>query len=358
MQGCRVGPQTVTNVVRQFEKKGLIEVKTKQGLFKSAAVVPDWLGLKEVHLLIFAAGGGKIEEVHHQFNHGLYNNELLFQLNDVLSQQGLSLKVHRIPLDATGWDVEQWIVSHRCSGCLTLGLNQEGIVSFFQKNFVPLVNLFPATASILPNSLIIDPAEVVGKQVGHLLELGHRRIGYLHRVEAEKFHRDQFFRREAFYRMVAEGGLPLKPHWVQYGGYSAELVTAAMERMLAGSERPTAVIVADHQLGAVYHALSEHGLRVGKGFSVVGTDDLPIAAMVHPAATTLRVPRLGAIEMAMAMLKKLIKNEEIESIQKLPVRLVKRDSTAPTKPASFENAELCARGSREEKTCEEDMVKT
>lgn len=329
MQGCKVGPQTVSTVVNRFKKEGLIEVKSQKGLFNSNQATKDWSGIQQVHVIVFAGKSAEQSselKIAHRES-GLYNNELLFHLSNELSRTGVGIRAHSLPREATNREVEQWIAAHHCSACLTLALKHEAIVSAFQKNYVPLVNMFPATASVPASSIIIDANDVVGKQIEHLIELGHRRIGYLNNVEMDNFHRDQFFRREAFYRIVAERGLPLKPGWVQYGGYNAESVTAAMEQILAGPERPTAVIAADHHLSTIYHVLSKHGLQAGENFSVVGTDDLPIAEMVHPPATTLRVPRRDAVIMALDMLKKIIKSEETESTRLLPVRMVKRDST-------------------------------
>lgn len=340
MQGCKVGPQTVAAVVKRFEKQGLIEVRINRGLYKSAKVTKDWLGVKEIHVVGFGVGFDPN-------NRGFYNDELQCRLGEQLTAQRLGLKMHRLSPKDTEKDVERWIATHNCSACLTLAINREDIASIFRDNYIPVVNMFPATASAPPNSIVIDPGDVVSAQIEHLVKLGHQRIGYLHNVEIEKFHRDLFFRREAFYRIVAERRLPMEPHWVQFGGYSAESVTAAMEQMLSGPEKPTAVIAADHQISVIYHVLSKHGLCAGIDFSVVGTDDLPIAAMVHPPATTLRVPRLGAVKIALAMLKKLIKGEEVESVQNLPVRLIERDSTCPPKRQDMPKMDLNEGGAYE-----------
>ena len=320
-----MGPQTVANVVKRFKEKGLIEVRPNHGLFRGTQSAGDWPGIREVHVVGFGVGLAPN-------NRGFYNDELLCRLGEELTRRGLAIRMHQLPPAPTARDAEQLITSQHCSCCLTLALSREEVASVFESNHVSFVNLFPATPGVPPNSIVIDAVEVVTAQLEHLLELGHRRIGYLHSVEVEKFHRDLFFRREAFFRLVAERGLPLEPHWVQFGGYEAASVMAAMHRMLDGPKQPTAVIAADHQLGVIYHVLAERGLRAGVDFSVVGTDDLPIAAMVHPAATTMRVPRLGAVKMALATLKKIIKGEKIESTHTLPVRLIKRDSTCPPSP--------------------------
>jgi DNA-binding LacI/PurR family transcriptional regulator len=56
-------------------------------------------------------------------------------------------------------------------------------------------------------------------------------------------------------------------------------------------DRPTAVFVgSDDQCLGVYRALREHGLPVPSAMSVVGFDDMPYAAHLTPALTTVRQP--------------------------------------------------------------------
>src|SRR5699024_1133582 len=102
---------------------------------------------------------------------------------------------------------------------------------------------------------------------------------------------------------------------------------AAVRRMLDGPSRPTAAIMGDKRIPAAYHVLSELGLAAGENFSVVGTDDLALAASLHPPATTLRVPRQRAVRMALELLDGLLREEQQTWPATLPVEMVVREST-------------------------------
>ncbi|MGH6905410.1 MAG: LacI family DNA-binding transcriptional regulator, partial [Geminicoccaceae bacterium] len=95
--------------------------------------------------------------------------------------------------------------------------------------------------------------------------------------------------------------------------------------------RPTAIITYnDAQAIGVIKGLQEAGLRVPDDVSVVGFDDIAVAALFEPALTTVAQPiddigRLGA-----EMLIRRIRGEiGDQSAVVLPSRLMIRESTRP-----------------------------
>ncbi len=66
----------------------------------------------------------------------------------------------------------------------------------------------------------------------------------------------------------------------------------AMERLLRGKVRPTAVLASNDMtaIGAL-GAIHESGLRVPGDISIVGFDDIQISAFTMPALTTVRLSR-------------------------------------------------------------------
>jgi LacI family transcriptional regulator len=82
----------------------------------------------------------------------------------------------------------------------------------------------------------------------------------------------------------------------------------------------------------VMDAVHNRGLRIPEDISIVGFDDIPQAALVRPALTTVRQPleQMGGV--ATQMLIDLIQNPEkrIERIE-LPTELIVRGSTSTLK---------------------------
>ena len=82
----------------------------------------------------------------------------------------------------------------------------------------------------------------------------------------------------------------------------------------------------------VLRALAERGVRVPDDCSVVGCDDLEIAAFLTPPLTTVRIPFEETGALAAVQLLKLIRGEKCPTAQALPVEFVERGSTARPPP--------------------------
>lgn len=159
---------------------------------------------------------------------------------------------------------------------------------------------------------------------GHLLELGHRRIGHL----AASFDAPTFHLREAARRrMLAEAGLDPDAQPRAVTGIGIDPARDAAGPLL--SETPTAVFCDDDLIAAgFYLAARERGLRIPRDVSVVGFDDMDFARVLEPPLTTvaLDAERLGAS--AFELLQQRMKGRRIRRRVVLPAELLVRGSTA------------------------------
>lgn len=165
--------------------------------------------------------------------------------------------------------------------------------------------------------------------VNYLASLGHRKIAHISGGE-NSFPGCQ---RELGYIAAMElRGLEVRDGYIAEGAFfSRESGYAAMLKLLELAERPTAVFASGDllALGAVM-AAKDKGLSVPSDISVIGYDDIELAAYVSPALTTIRqdTERLGtrAAEILLASIDG--KGQEKEALM-LPVELVVRNSCAP-----------------------------
>jgi LacI family transcriptional regulator len=96
---------------------------------------------------------------------------------------------------------------------------------------------------------------------------------------------------------------------------------------------PTAIFASNDvmAMGAT-DAVRSRGLRIPEDVSIIGFDDIPQAALVHPALTTVRQPLEQMGRVATQLLLEILKNPgRIIDRLELPTELVIRDSTAPPK---------------------------
>lgn len=165
----------------------------------------------------------------------------------------------------------------------------------------------------------------------HLLDLHHSRIAYFKGPVASE---PSSARRRGVEMAMAEAGLSLKPEWCPAsfpnvdGGFQAMSALLA----LAACERPTAVIAYNDMmaLGAL-HAARAHHLRVPEEMSVVGFDDIAMAAHSNPPLTTVAQPKHRIGQLAMKILRGTIQGDTFlgDGYTLLESSFVVRESTGP-----------------------------
>ncbi|MDN3445176.1 LacI family DNA-binding transcriptional regulator [Microbacterium sp. APC 3901] len=162
----------------------------------------------------------------------------------------------------------------------------------------------------------------------HLIELGHRRIGFL---AGRPDLRSAGLRDAGYRRALSDAGIPLDPSLVGIGRYELDVTRESARIMLSGDARPTAIFAAnDLSAIAVIDVAHELGLRVPEDLSVIGFDDVPEATRRALPLTTIQQPmrRLGAV--AADMVFTLLSGQEVDEMHViLPTRLVVRATTAP-----------------------------
>ncbi|MBS0447928.1 MAG: LacI family DNA-binding transcriptional regulator [Proteobacteria bacterium] len=123
----------------------------------------------------------------------------------------------------------------------------------------------------------------------HLLELGHERIVCIGGPEALRpsLQREAGWRRALAAAGVAAGRADLiRGDFTPQGGY------AALHRLLDRKRRPSALFVCNDMMAiGALHAAHEAGIAVPRQLSVVGFDDIDLAAYTMPPLTTVAQPK-------------------------------------------------------------------
>jgi DNA-binding LacI/PurR family transcriptional regulator len=123
----------------------------------------------------------------------------------------------------------------------------------------------------------------------HLAEEGHCEIGL---VTHEACPSNVVPIEVGFRRAIAEAGLRLdERHVVRVDGWNLAAGVSAATRVLTWSHRPSALVaIADLLAIGVIRELRRGGVQVPAEIAVVGIDDIPMAALVEPALTTVALP--------------------------------------------------------------------
>lgn len=162
-------------------------------------------------------------------------------------------------------------------------------------------------AGIVP---AVVPDEIGGAvaAVGHLVEAGHRRIGFLNNDDDVPATHGRF----AGYRQVLEGnGIPFDPTLVDAAPSETLPGYQLARRMLDRDNRPTALFCYNDRMAmGAYRAAMELGLTIPDDLSIVGFDNQElIAANLFPGLTTVALPHYEMGEWAVETLVHLLHGE-------------------------------------------------
>jgi DNA-binding LacI/PurR family transcriptional regulator len=259
--------------------------------------------------------------------------------------RGLASALARSPYDLMLFDIESeerrehafqlFDRGDRSDGLLMISLiPPDDEVERLRSGRLPVV-LVDAPHPAFP-SIVIDDVHGGELATTHLIELGHRRIGFVGDKSPDPFRfassRD---RTHGYERALAHAGIELRPEYVREGTQSHHVARSTAIDLLRLPERPTAIFAAsDTQALGVLEAARILGIRVPEELSLVGFDDIDIAAYI--GLTTVRQPlfesgRRGG-ELLLQMLAGAGPKLGEAHIEQLPVELVLRSTTGP--PAS------------------------
>lgn len=159
---------------------------------------------------------------------------------------------------------------------------------------LPIVAIDRAPEGLDVDRVTVANVEGARRAVAHLISLGHRRVGLIGGPAGLS---TAVERRQGYEAALAGAGLRRASRRIEAGDFRPSGGRAAMERLLARAEPPTAVFVTNDLMTlGVYEAIRARGLRVPEDVAVVGFDDAPWAEWLHPPLTTVAQPayELGA----------------------------------------------------------------
>jgi LacI family transcriptional regulator len=178
----------------------------------------------------------------------------------------------------------------------------------WQKRYkIPLVLFNRRVSQQGVHCIMVDFENAMYRATQHLLSLNHTRIGHLASPSTGEIAEA---RQRGIRAALAEIGLTLRPEWcpVVPPGTEVEGGFQAMRSLLdlPKAERPTAAIAFNDiiAIGAL-HAVRAAGLRVPQDISVIGVDDISMAAYAQPPLTTIGQPKYRMGKLAVQTLRRI-----------------------------------------------------
>jgi DNA-binding LacI/PurR family transcriptional regulator len=177
--------------------------------------------------------------------------------------------------------------------------------------------------------IAIDDVEGGTIATRHLLDAGHERIAFIGDVKDVAFGFASSERRLAgFEAALRESGVALPPGYVKRGPFGRESAGRLARQLLSLRRRPTAVFAAsDVQAFGVLDAAARAGLAVPEDLSVIGFDDIELAAAI--GLTTVRQPLRESGQLGARLLLGALDGRAPEDAALPTLEVVSRRTVAP-----------------------------
>ncbi|WP_182563612.1 LacI family DNA-binding transcriptional regulator [Rhizobium leguminosarum] len=174
--------------------------------------------------------------------------------------------------------------------------------------------------------------------VEHLLQLGHRRIGFIsgpgHSVPANDRLRGYLDAIEQA-REQADGTRMAGPPLIAEAAFDYESGRSAGNYLLARArnERPTAIFASsDQQAIGCMRAAHDLGIPIPAALSILGFDGIPLASMTTPRLTTVKQPIQDIAAAAVAVLLNKQTAPELDNPILFACEILKGETTASPQP--------------------------
>jgi LacI family transcriptional regulator len=204
----------------------------------------------------------------------------------------------------------------------------EALVRVLRDHHIPTVAVASVALPDCGTMLISKEREASADVAQHLLQLGHRQIGFISGPLAQRSARE---REAGFIAALRSAGVAIRPEHSGEGDYSFESGIECARAILNRSDRPTAIYASNDRMAAgVLTVAADLGIKIPDDLSVVGFDNSYLAAVLNPALTTIDRPMVQIGERAAERLVRAQSaraDERPNSIEQFELRLVVRRST-------------------------------
>jgi DNA-binding LacI/PurR family transcriptional regulator len=246
-------------------------------------------------------------------------------LGDAAREAGFQVLVESLPPVPGGY--RQLLRSRRVDGLIVSGpLADDVELRRVADDGFPIVLQGHAPTLSAP-SVDVDNVAGATAAVSHLIEQGHTRIAMI--TNAPLTYTSASERLAGYQLALTEAGIEFDRRLVAEGAFVAQSGFAAMATLLETNSF-TAVFVASDvlALGAMGAARAK-GLRIPSSISIVGFDDIPLAAYFDPPLTTVSIPAYALGQTAGNLLLAQIRGEPVPQRTLLDTELKVRESVGP-----------------------------
>jgi LacI family transcriptional regulator len=264
----------------------------------------------------------------------LFINDIQRDILGIIEDEGYELVVHAcdFPGERLVENIIRFVNRANLDGIIILPpvSDIEGLGKELERAGCRYVRVTSEVSDETSKLVVTDYLSAISDMTRHLVELGHREIGF---IAGPHEHLSSRKRYEAFVQALASQGLELPDEMVAEGAYTFDSGVKAAEKLLSGGRRPTAIFAANDEMAfGVLRVAYQLGVKIPEDMSLVSFDGTPFSSFAVPTLSTI-IRRTGP--MARLATQKLLAqtngnpaDDQIHETMVSP-RFVSRESTGP-----------------------------
>jgi LacI family transcriptional regulator len=197
----------------------------------------------------------------------------------------------------------------------------------FIRNQVPFIVGIDTKRGDIDN-VAYDHYNVATMAVQHLIEKGHKKIGYIGGGGPVKNIRESQ-RYKGYYSTMHSAGLTVTPEWVIDCSWDEEICIEKVNDLIKTNNYPTAFFAASDLMAmAALSSLYDNGISVPNDVAVIGLSNIEVSKYSNPPLTTIEIPtkEIGMVAVDL-LLARMNGDNLLPKKVVLPTCLIKRSST-------------------------------
>jgi LacI family transcriptional regulator len=230
------------------------------------------------------------------------------------------------------------IIGHDVAGMIwvpTVGDHQR--IQYLHDQNIPVVSIVRKVDDNLIDTIVFEDMAGSRAAIQHLIQLGHRKIGY---IGGDIRYSSNYDRWQGYLAAIGEAGIEEEKDYIKLGTVRKTWGAIASSELLNLPTPPTALFVASNAIvPGVMKTLRQTALRIPEDISLMCFDDLDWFSYSDPPISAVATSHEMLAEAAVDLLRRRI--EEPNALDTTPAFLqlsfqlmIRRSTASPRQPAS------------------------
>lgn len=257
-----------------------------------------------------------------------YYMAILSGLEAKLNEEGMPLSVLKTTSELEDKTVFLNLLGQKLSGLVIMESLSNDMYKQIKENVQNIVGIDTIHKDI--DNICYDRFDAAEKAVSYLIDLGHKRIGYLGSSSSGDIRKEK--RYMGYLSALSEAGIAEDLNIIKDTKWSRKQCYKSTLEILDSENPPTAIFAASDLMGLIaLNAIYERGLCVPDDIAVIGVSNIEMTKYSNPPLSTIEVPmKEMGIAAAEQLLYRLKGTDSSPRTIILPTNLIVRESTQRT----------------------------